>query len=95
MLAAHDFEHATGGRDGHNLRMLINLVRENVMPSPNEPAPGETYRYLTEFGGAALYSHERPLLDKASIAREVPEAVARLQSMVETAKRSQSGGSDT
>ncbi len=87
VLAAHGLEDPTSGRDGHNLRILVNRVRENVMPSPNEPVPGEEYRYLTEFGGAALYSHEHLPLDKAGIARDVPEAVARLQATVEDAKR--------
>ena len=95
VLAAHGFEYSTSGRDGHNLRILIERIRENVMPSPNEAVPGEEYRYLTEFGGAALYSHEHLPLDKASIARDVPPAVARLGDMVERAKRSQPGGRDT
>lgn len=95
VLAAHGFEYPTSGRDGHNLRILVNRVRENVMPSPNEAVPGEEYRYLTEFGGAALYSHEHLPLDKASIARDVPPAVASLRDMVETAKHNQSGSSDT
>ena len=90
VLAAHGFEYPTSGRDGHNLRILVNRIRENVMPSSDEPAPGEEYRYLTEFGGAALYSHEHLPLDKAGIARDVPEAVARLRDMVEAAKRGQS-----
>ena len=95
VLGSHGFEYPTSGRDGHNLRILINRVRENVMPSPDAPVPGEEYRYLTEFGGAALYSHEHLPLDKASIAQDVPEAVARLQAMVEAAKQSQSGESET
>ena len=48
--------------------------------------PGEEHRYLTEFGGAALYSHEHLPLDKASIARDVPQAVAALRELVERAK---------
>ena len=48
--------------------------------------PGENHRYLTEFGGAALYSHEHLPLDKAAIARDVPQAVAALRSLVEDAK---------
>ena len=42
--------------------------------------PGEEHRYLTEFGGAALYSHEHLPLDKASsiARRRTPGHVAAL-----------------
>ncbi len=93
VLGAYGFEYPAGGRDGHNLRILIDRVRENVMPSPNAAVPGEEYRYLTEFGGAALYSREHLPLDKTGIARGVPEAVARLQDLAETAKGGQSNPS--
>lgn len=95
VLAAHAFEYPTSGRDGHNLRILIERIRENVLSSPDEAVPGEEYHYLTEFGGAALYSHEHLPLDKARIAQDVPEAIARLRDLVETAKRNHPGGRDT
>ena len=95
LLGAYGFEYPTSGGSGHNLRILTELIRQHRIVPPETPMPGEEYRYLTEFGGAALYSHEHLPLDKASLARDVPEAVARLRDMVETARRSQPGGRDT
>ncbi len=82
VLGAHGFEYPTGGRSGHNLRILTELIRQHRIIPPESPMPGEEHRYLTEFGGAAVYSHEHLPLDKASIARDVPEAVARLRAIV-------------
>jgi predicted nucleotidyltransferase len=86
VLAAHGFEYPTSRRDGHNLRMLTDLIRRNHILPPDTPVPGEEHRYLTEFGGAALYSHEHLSLDKVSIARDVPQAVAALRDLMEKAK---------
>ena len=44
--------------------------------------PGEQHQYLTVFGGAAVYAHENPPLNKRRIAAEVPEAVRAIQTMV-------------
>ena len=87
VLGAHGFEYPTGGGSGHNLRILTELIRQHRIIPPETPMPREEHRYLTEFGGAALYSHERLPLDKASIARDVPEAVARLRDLVAGAER--------
>ena len=85
-LGAYGSEYPTGGRDGHNLRILANLLREIRQFPEEEAIPGEQHRYLTEFGGAAVYAHEHQPLDRERIAREIPEAVARLSEMVEAAK---------
>ena len=86
VLGAHGYEYPTSGRDGHNLRIIIRLIRQHRIIPDDAPMPGEEHRYLTEFGGAALYSHEHLPLDKAGIAHDVPQAVAALRELVEGAK---------
>ena len=70
----------------------------DVTHSPGDSVPGEKYRYLTEFGGAALHNHERLPPDNAGFAQDAPAAVAELRDTVEEAKRGQSypfsGGSE-
>ena len=86
VLGAHGHEYPTSGRDGHNLRIITGLIRQRRIIPDDAPMPGEEHRYLTEFGGAALYSHEHLPLDKEAIARDVPDAVAALRALVENAK---------
>ncbi len=86
VLGAHGFEYPTSGRDGHNLRIITELIKRHGILPPDAPVPGENHRYLTEFGGAALYSHEHLPLDKESIARDVPDAVGFLRTLVENVK---------
>ena len=86
VLGAHGFEYPTGGRDGHNLRILTDLIKQHSILPADVLVPGEEHRYLTEFGGAALYSHEHLPLDKAGIARDVPQAVTALRAQVENAR---------
>lgn len=86
VLGAHGFEYPTSGGSGHNLRIITELIKRHGIVPPGAPVPGENHRYLTEFGGAALYSHEHLPLDKESIARDVPQAVAALQALVERAR---------
>ena len=87
VLGSHGFDYPTSGRDGHNLRLLIDRVRRDLNWPQGEPVPGEAHQYLTEFGGAALYAHEHPPLDKASIAVDIPQAVEALAALVERAIR--------
>ena len=89
VLGAHGFEYPTSGGSGHNLRIITGLIRQHRIIPDDAPMPGENHRYLTEFGGAALYSHEHLPLDKAAIARDVPQAVAAMRELVERAKPSQ------
>ena len=86
LLAAWGRDYPTSGRDGHNLRILTQLIREAAQTPESEEVPGESHRYLTEFAGAAIYAHEHLPLNKELIAREIPEAVARIRGMVETAR---------
>ncbi len=86
VLGAHGFEYPTSGGSGHNLRIITERIRQHQIIPDGAPMPGEEHRYLTEFGGAALYSHEHLPLDKESIARDVPQAVVELRALVERAK---------
>ena len=86
VIAAHGHEHPTSGRDGHNLRILTELFREHEIIGRDEEAPGENHSYLTEFGGAAVYAHEHPPLDRRLIAEDIPDVVAQLRDMVENAR---------
>ncbi len=88
VLGAHGCAYPVSGRDGHNLRILTDLLRENQIIGVNELAPGESHCYLTEFGGAAVYAHERPPLDRRLIANEIPQAVDQLRAMVDDARES-------
>ena len=85
VLSAHGFSYPTGGRDGHNLRLLIEQIRRDLRWPQDRPVPGEDHRYLTEFGGSALYAHEHPPLDKERIAIDVADAVSVLGAIVEAA----------
>ena len=86
VLGAYGFEYPTSGGSGHNLRIITERIRQRRIIPDDAPMPGEEHRYLTEFGGAALYSHEHLPLDKAGIAHDVPQAVAALRELVEGAK---------
>ena len=85
LLAAHGFSYPTTGRDGHNLRLLVEQVRRDLRWPQDQPVPGEQHQYSTEFGGSALYAHEHPALDKERIAIDVAEAVSELGTLVEGA----------
>ena len=71
VLGSHGIEYPMSGKDGHNLRKLVELMRDEF----GSPVPGERYSYLTEFGGAAWYAHEHQVLDKPALAREIPKVV--------------------
>ena len=86
VLGAHGFEYPTSGGSGHNLRIITERIRQHQIIPDGARMPGEEHRYLTEFGGAALYSHEHLPLDKEAIARDVPLAVAELRALVERAR---------
>ena len=86
VIGAHGHEYPDTGRDGHNLRILTDLFREHGIIRSGEEAPGENHHCLTEFGRAAVYAHEHPHLDRRRIAEDIPEAVARLRDMAESAR---------
>ena len=85
-LAAYGCDYPTTGRDGHNVTIITRLLRENDIVADHEDVPGERHRYLTEFGGAAVYAHEHPPLDRRSIAEDVPQAVQQLKDLVDRAR---------
>lgn len=64
-------------------RIITGLIPQHRIIPDDAAMPGEEHRYLTEFGGAALYSHEHLPLDKESITRDVPDAIAALRALVE------------
>ena len=83
LVGAHGVEYPTGGSNGHNLRILTDLMREHGVIESTELAPGEEHRYLTEFGRGVVYAHEHPPLNREQIADDIPQAVAQLLQMVE------------
>ena len=83
LLGSHGLDYPTTGRDGHNLRLLVERIREDLVWPADQEVPGEQHEYLTVFGGAALYAHEHAPLDKERIAREVPDAIREIRAMVE------------
>ena len=83
LLAAHGLTYPTTGRDGHNLRILVDLVRNGLNWPLEQPVPGEEFQYLADFDGAQRYSHEHAPLDKQSIAYGVPEVVRELNQMIQ------------
>jgi predicted nucleotidyltransferase len=85
MLGAHGFEYPVSGRDGHNLRILVDRIRRDLDWPSDQPVPGEEHQYLSEFGGAGLYASEHPALDKMGIATDIPQAVEQLKNVVQRA----------
>ena len=75
LIAAHGETYPTGGRDGHNLRILANRVRE-VM-GQDFPVPGVNWQSLTEYAGVGRYQDDQPPLgDRQRLSREISAAVA-------------------
>ena len=85
-IAAHGHDYPTSGRDGHNLTILAQLVRTHGIVDRDQEVPGENHRYLSEFGGAAVYAHEHPPLNRGLIAEEIPSAVAQLRQIAQDPK---------
>ena len=75
LIAAHGETYPTGGRDGHNLRILINRVQE-VM-GQDFLVPGVDWQNLTEYAGVGRYQDDQPPLnDRQRLSREISAAVA-------------------
>ena len=79
VLGSHGIEYPVSGPEGHNLRRLIELMRDQFGP----PVPGEQYAYLTEFGGAAWHAREHQALDKPALAREIPVSIRGILALQE------------
>ena len=74
LIASHGEVYPTGGRDGHNLRILANRVQE-VM-GPDFPVPGRNWLTLTAYAGVGRYQDDQPSLgDRERVNREVSSAV--------------------
>ncbi len=75
LIAAHGETYPTGGRDGHNLRILIGRV-QGVM-GQDFPVPGVNWQSLTEYAGVGRYQDDQPPLgDRQRLSREISAAVA-------------------
>ena len=75
LIAAHGEAYPTGGRDGHNLRILANRVQE-VM-GQDFPVPGLDWQTLTAYAGVGRYQDDQPSLgDRQRMSREISAAVA-------------------
>ena len=87
LLGANGKPYPTSGRDGHNLRILLEEIREYSVWSEEQEVPGQNYQYLTAFSASQIYSHEHMPLDKQAIARDIPDAVESLMAAVEETGR--------
>ena len=85
VLGAHGLIYPTSGRDGHNLRLLVDQIRRDLHWPQDQSVPGDQHQSVTEFGGSALYAHEHPDLDKERIAIDIAEVVNELKALVEGA----------
>ena len=73
-LASHGIEYPANEPDGHDLRQLVELMREQF----GSPVPGERHSYLSEFGSGPPEANWKPTLDKPTLAREIPEVVREI-----------------
>ena len=60
LIAAQGEAYPTGGRDGHNLRILAG--RAQAVMGPEFLVPGERWQSLTAYAGAGRYQDEQPPL---------------------------------
>jgi hypothetical protein len=75
LIAAHGEVYPTGGRDGHNLRILISQIQEIV--GQDFQVPGMNWQSLTAFAGSGRYEDDQPPLgDRQQLSREISAAVA-------------------
>ena len=74
LIAAHGEVYPTGGRDGHNLRILANRVQE-VMGG-DFLVPGCNWQTLTAYAGSGRYVDDQPPLgDRQRLHTEISAAV--------------------
>ena len=77
LIASHGAIYPTSGRDGHNLRILADRVRE-IMGEGFE-VPGITWLSLTAYAGSGRYRDEQPSLgDRQELLREISGAVSAI-----------------
>ena len=87
LLGVHGESYPTGGSDGHNLRILLEKIRDRSVWPKEQDVPCQNYQYLTAFTGRQIYTHEHMPLDKQAIARDIPDAVELLMTAVEETER--------
>ena len=74
LIASHGESYPTGGRDGHNLRILGDKVQE-VM-GQDLPVPGRNWQILTAYAGSGRYVDDQPPLgDRQRLHTEISDAV--------------------
>ena len=77
LIAAQGETYPTGGRDGHNLRILVGRVQE-VM-GPEFQVPGDGWQSLTAYAGSGRYQEDQPPLgDRQRLFREISAAVSAI-----------------
>lgn len=75
LIAAHGEVYPTGGRDGHNLRILIGRIQEVL--GQDFQVPGMNWQTLTAFAGSGRYVDDQPPLgDVQRLHAEISAAVA-------------------
>ena len=74
LIAAHGEVYPTGGRDGHNLRILIGRIQE-VLGGCFQ-VPGMNWQSLTAYAGSGRYVDDQPPLgDRQRLHAEISSAV--------------------
>lgn len=77
LIASRGERYPTGGRDGHNLRILANRAQE-VMGSDFR-VPGREWQTLTAYAGSGRYDGEQPALgDRQRLYRQISAAVTEI-----------------
>lgn len=75
LIAAHGKMYPTGGRDGHNLRILISRIQEVL--GQDFQVPGMNWQNLTAYAGSGRYVDDQPPLgDRQRLHIEISAAVA-------------------
>lgn len=74
LIAAHGETYPTGGRDGHNLRILISRIQEVL--GRDFQVPGTNWQSLTAYAGSGRYLDDQPPLgDRQLLSGEIAAAV--------------------
>ena len=77
LIASRGERYPTGGRDGHNLRILADRAQEAM--GPDFRVPGREWQALTSYAGSGRYADEQPPLgDRQLLYRQISAAVAEL-----------------
>lgn len=81
LIAAHGEAYPTGGRDGHNLRILIGRIREVL--GQDFQVPGTNWQTLTAYAGSGRYVDDQPPLgDRQRLHAEISAAVTDIISRI-------------